>query len=509
MYDEKKLHPLTLITDAYNRLVSFVIPILFFAFSSSRLEGLGLILPLLFFTIFGLVYLVDVLKFIRTSYWIDNNRFVVKSGLFIQKEKDVQISRIQSIDYSENLIHRVFNVTKIEIKTPGKGIALDALSKENALKLANQLHYLKETQREGFSQNAEGMSGKQIDRHKGFSLQEEGVTKTVYAMRLVDILKMNLMGGSILKGLIVLVGAVNVFEELISDALFDQAGTIISQTSVVSQLIIVGLLFIILYVVGSVISVIKNFDYKVELTKNHLTIEKGLLEVKSQTVALANIQSVWEEQNWLQKLLGYTTFSVGITSDEEATKKDDTGENNEKGKIILLPLIKKKQLASLRAEIVPHFNFLPTQQVVPIRSLRRFVQWPLLFWISLTLLASYFLWPLAWTIGAAGSLVILLYGYRSYKKTGYALSKEEVTFQLPKLISTETIYLRKDRILNLTVKQNPFLKRSRLGKVEVFSALGDSAQNKKVSFIEEADCERLFDWFLVNERSVEPWDQKT
>lgn len=509
MYDEKKLHPLTLITDAYNRLVSFVIPILFFAFSSSRLEGLGLILPILFFTIFGLVYLVDVLKFIRTSYWIDNNRFVVKSGLFIQKEKDVQISRIQSIDYSENLIHRVFNVTKIEIKTPGKGIALDALSKENALKLANQLHYLKETQREGFSQSAEEMSGNQIDLQKGFSLQEAGVTKAVYAMSLFDILKMNFMGGSVLKGLIVLVGAVNVFEELISDALFDQAGTIISQTSVLSQLIIVGLLFIILYVVGSVISIIKNFDYKVELTKNHLTIEKGLLEVKSQTVALANIQSVWEEQNWLQKLLGYTTFSVGITSDEEATKKDDTGENNEKGKIILLPLIKKKQLASLRAEIVPHFNFLPTQQVVPIRSLRRFVQWPLLFWISLTLLASYFLWPLAWTIGVAGSIVILFYGYRSYKKTGYALSKEEVTFQLPKLISTETIYLRKDRILNLTVKQNPFLKRSRLGKVEVSSALGNSAQNKKVSFIEESDCERLFDWFLVNERSAEPWDQKT
>lgn len=290
MYDEKKLHPLTLITDAYNRLVSFVIPILFFAFSSSRLEGLGLILPILFFTIFGLVYLVDVLKFIRTSYWIDNNRFVVKSGLFIQKEKDVQISRIQSIDYSENLIHRVFNVTKIEIKTPGKGIALDALSKENALKLANQLHYLKETQREGFSQSAEEMSGNQIDLQKGFSLQEAGVTKAVYAMSLFDILKMNLMGGSVLKGLIVLVGAVNVFEELISDALFDQAGTIISQTSVLSQLIIVGLLFIILYVVGSVISIIKNFDYKVELTKNHLTIEKGLLEVKSQTVALANIQ---------------------------------------------------------------------------------------------------------------------------------------------------------------------------------------------------------------------------
>ncbi|WP_035054359.1 PH domain-containing protein [Carnobacterium pleistocenium] len=508
MYDEKKLHPLTLITDAYNRLVSFVIPIIFFAFSSYRLEGLGLILTLLFFTIFGLVYLVDVLKFIRTSYWIDHNRFVVKSGLFIQKEKDVQISRIQSIDYSENLIHRLFNVTKIEIKTPGKGIALDALSKENALKLATQLHYLKETQRETVSQSAEEAGEKQIDRQTGFSLQKVGVTKSLYSMSLIDIIKMNLMGGSILKGLVVLVGALNIFEELISDTLFDQAETIVSQTTILAQLFIIVLAIVIFYVIGNVISVIKNFDYKVELTKEHLTIEKGLLELKSQTIALANIQSVWEEQNWVQKLFGYTTLSVGITSDEESTTKDDTSESYEKGKIVLLPLVKKEQLASLRGEIVPHFNCLPAQQVVPIRSLRRFIQWPLLCWISLTLLISYFLWSFAWTIGIVGSLVILFYGYRSYKKTGYALSKEEVTFELPKLISTETVYLRKDRVLNLTVKQNPFLKRSHLGKVEVFSALGDSAQNKKLSFIEEADCERLFDWFLVNERSAEPWDQK-
>ena len=43
-----------------------------------------------------------------------------KQNQVIQKEKDVQISRIQSIDYSENLVHRIFNVTKLEIKTPGK-----------------------------------------------------------------------------------------------------------------------------------------------------------------------------------------------------------------------------------------------------------------------------------------------------------------------------------------------------------------------------------------------------
>lgn len=508
MYNEKKLHPLTLITDAYNRLVSFIIPILFFAFSSSRLEGLGLILTLLFFTIFGLVYLVDVLRFLRTSFWIQGNRFVVKSGLFIQKEKDVQISRIQSIDYSENLVHRIFNVTKLEIKTPGKGLSLDALSKEDALKLANQLHYLKVTQSETVSDDTEETTEKQIDRHKGFSLQETGITKKIYSMSLVDILKMNLMGSSILKGLIVLVGAVNIFGELVSDAFFDQAGTVISQTSIVVLLAISVLLFIILYVVGSVLSVIKNFEYKVELTKNHLTIEKGLLEVKSQTIALANIQSVWEKQNWLQKLLGYTTFSVGITSDEDVTNKSDSSESFEKGEIILFPLVKKDQLIPLRDEIVPHFKCLPAQSVVPIRSFRRFVQVPLVCWIGLTALMTYFLWPLAWTIGAAGCLVILFYGYRSYKKTGYALSTDEVTFQLPGLLSTETIYLRKDRVLNLRVKQNPFLKRSRLGKVEVFSALGDSAQNKKLSFIEESDCERLFDWFLAKERGVEHGAEK-
>lgn len=508
MYNVKKLHPLTLITDAYNRLISFIVPILFFAFSTFEMEGLGLILQLLFFTIFGLVYLVDVLRYIRTSFWIEGNRFVVKSGLFIQKEKDVQISRIQSIDYSENLIHRIFNVTKLEIKTPGKGLSLDALAKKDALRLASQLHYLKETGYASDSPSLEEVKEKMIDPHSGFSLQEAGVTKELYSMSILDILRMNLMGSSVLKGLIVLVGAINVFGDLIPDTIFSQAGTIVSQTAIISFVVITVLLFIILYIVGSVISVIRNFEYKVELTKNYLTIEKGLLEVKSQTIALGNIQSAWEEQNWLQKLFGYTTFSVGITSDEDPDKKNDTNEASEKGKVILLPLVKKDQLEALRAKIIPQFDCQPAQSVVPIRSWRRFVQFPLLFWIIAAALTSYFLWPFAWTIGVLCCVLTLFYGYRNYKKTGYALSEEEVTFQLPKAFSTETVYLRKNRILNLTVKQNPFLKRSRLGKVEVFSALGDSSQSKILSFIEEADCERLFDWFLLTERSEKYGSEK-
>ncbi|MER2175320.1 MAG: PH domain-containing protein [Carnobacterium sp.] len=501
MYNEKKLHPLTLITEAYKRLISFILPILFFAFTGPDMEGFGFILPLLFFTIFGLSYLVDVLRYIRTSFWIAGNRFVVKSGLFIQKEKDVQISRIQSIDYSENLIHRIFNVTKLEIKTPGKGITLDALSKEDALKLANQLHYLKETSFDTDSDSIEEREEKQIDRHSGFSLQEAGVTKELYSMSIVDILKMNFMGGTVFKGLIIMVGAINIFGEFIPDSIFNQAGTIFSQTAIASFIFIGILLFILLYVAATVLSIIKNFEYKVELTKNHVTIEKGLLEVKSQTIALANIQSVWEKQNWLQKLTGYTTFWVGITSDDEVDKKDSVSEITEEGKILLLPLVKKDQLAALRAEIIPQFNFQPAQTIIPIRSFRRFVQFPLLFWIIAAALVSYFLWPYAWTIGLMGSLLSLFYGYRSYKKTGYALSTEEVTFQLTTFLGTEIMYLRKDRILNLTVKQNPFLRRSRLGKVEVFSALGDTSQSKELSFIEEADCERLFDWFLTKERS--------
>ena len=322
-------------------------------------------------------------------------------------------------------------------------------------------------------------------------------------MSLVDILKMNVMGGSVIKGFIVFVGAINIFGELIPDALFDQARTFVSQTAIVSILLLSIGVFLLLFFIGSLLSIIKNFEYKVDVTNNYLTIEKGLLEVKSQTIAVANIQSVWEKQNWVQKLAGYTTFSVGITSDENVADKKDTSEATEKGEIILLPLVKTKQLAVLRAEIVPQFICQPAQPVVPLRSWRRFIQVPLLIWISLSLLVSYILWPFAWIIGAVMSLLTILYGYRSYKRTGYTLSEAEITFQLPKFISTETVYLRRDRILNLTVKQTPFLKKSHLGKVEVSSALGDSAQVKQLSFIEEADCERIFNWFLTTERSKE------
>lgn len=505
MSEKNKLHPLTLVTALFNRAKRLIVPIVFLVFLNIGEESMPIFLILLFVVVFLVSYSFDVVRYLRTSYWVEGNRFVLQTGIFIRNEKDVQISRIQSIDYQESIVHRVFHLTKLEIKTPGKGISLDALSKAQALQLADYLHHLKDRLKSTveIEEDEEEAPSASMDQHSGFSLQQAGVTKELYAMSLIDIVKMNAMGDVILKGFLVVVGGINIFAELIPEAWVARISALATSATWTMLTVLVIGVFLIVYIIGTLFSVIRNFEYKVELTKDYITIEKGLFEVKSQTVALKNVQSLREQRNWIQQLFGYTSFYIGITSDEKESNSDASKEVQEKGQILLLPLVKKKELTAMIQEILPAYRCDPAQAVVPIRSWRRFVQFPLLFLVVASVGTSLFVWQLAWIIGGILAVFYLFYGYRRYRKTGYALSQNELTLELPKWFSTETIYLRKERILQMTVKQQYFLKRSQLGKLEVASALGDSAQEKQLSFIEEKDCQRLYDWFVEEGKAGE------
>lgn len=503
MSEKQKLHKATLLILSYNRFKAIILPIAFYAvialFESYDTSSLLTIIAIIIF-IFVITLLFALIKYKRTSFWIDGNRLVQQTGLFVRKEKDIQISRIQSIDTNEDIIHRLLKVTKVSITTPGKGLILDALSTTQYHELSDYLNQLKDSfNHASTNEYQEDMSFSNLDQesmHPSSEVEES----MIFQLSISDIVKMTVFSSSFIRSFFIFIVGFNFIFDLPFDALFNQVDSVINNASLIILTVMVLIGVICVYILGILFSIIQNYKYRVSLANDQLTIRKGLLETKSQTVPLKNVQTLEEKQNWLMKLFGYTSFALSLTSDslEEDNQKDS--EEKEDGVVLLFPIVETERLTDLVQQCFPDYTLSPVEKVVPVRSIRRLIQFPIAFWVITAALINFFFWDYAWIIGLLLSLLSSLYGYFSYKLAGYHLSENEITIQTATLFSLTKTYIPRYRILNFSMRQNLFLKRAQLAKIEIHTAHGMLSKESKLKFIEEKDALAIFEWFK-NERS--------
>lgn len=493
MYNKQRLNKGTLFTKGFKRMTTLVVPLSIYSFiglTDGEFLEMFLIMLAVFCVVLLLGTLIDLIKYLRTSYYIENNRFILKSGLFIKKEKDIQVSRIQSIDTSETLAHRFLNITKVTIQTPGKNILLDAISIEQLDEITNQLHLLNTTIE--VKNEDELTTDALVEQARLSNKKDEG--SLIYQLSLIDIIKLTLLNISVIRSFITFLLAGSFISNILIDFAFEQTNNLLN-TSVLLLILVILSTLAAIYLLGAIFVIFKQYQFSLFLTDKQLKIKRGLLETNSQTIVLENIQSLEEQQNWLMNWFGYTTLSLSIATDENEDEDDDKNEESGNGKVVLFPLVKTDQLASLMTACFPNYRFEPADLITPKRSIRRFIQFRLFFWVIATLTISILFWSYAWMIGLIFILLNLLFGYRSQRLNGYKLSDNELTIQVAQRFSVKKIYIPRDRILNLQIKQNPFLKKAGLAKAVFFSAQGQLSQDTELKFIEESNAFELFNWF--------------
>src|SRR5699024_10679567 len=58
--------------------------------------------------------------------------FIYKDGVITKREKELDINRVQSVDFNEPVFHRIFGAVSLEVLTPGEGIKIDTIKKSQA-----------------------------------------------------------------------------------------------------------------------------------------------------------------------------------------------------------------------------------------------------------------------------------------------------------------------------------------------------------------------------------------
>ena len=139
MFSPQKLHPISYISgliEAFKQNIIVIIVFLVFNFKDFDFTNIReYIVPAVLSLFFLISFIGQILKVYQTRYWIENNHFILTTGIFNKERKELDISRIQSVDTSQSMINQIVGGVQLQIKTPSDGIELSTISKSQSIEL--------------------------------------------------------------------------------------------------------------------------------------------------------------------------------------------------------------------------------------------------------------------------------------------------------------------------------------------------------------------------------------
>ena len=108
-------------------------------FSAARGNTGGIIFAAL---IFIPAFLTSVFRYFTFRYRIQNKQLIVTKGLLFRSVRTVPVSRIQNIDFVQNILHRLLNVAEVRVETASgtePEATLRVLSMEKMQQLRNEI----------------------------------------------------------------------------------------------------------------------------------------------------------------------------------------------------------------------------------------------------------------------------------------------------------------------------------------------------------------------------------
>ena len=286
------------------------------------------------FMIFGVLMIVffitGIIKWKRFVYWFEDDELRIEYGLFVKKKRYIPFDRIQSLDYTEGILHRPFKLVKVKVETAGGSISKKVGSRTDC-------HY-KRSGKAIERELADAKSGKRVlpvedgEDTVEFPIEVEPQAKPIFKMSAKDLVILATTSGGI--G-IILSGAgvfLSQFAELIPfEWMYEELSSFITFGALLIALA-VFLGFVIVWGLSVAMTFFSYYGFTVSLDEQDIIITRGLLEKKRMTVPLNRVQSVRIIENPFRQLFGYAAVAV-----------DSAGGGGAEGaKINLFPLVKRK-----------------------------------------------------------------------------------------------------------------------------------------------------------------------
>lgn len=482
-----RLHPVSLIFFIFKAIKDLVYPLLVFIISTIvRKEvnwlwiGGGAVLFLL------LLVVISYITWYRFVYTIEQGSLHVEHGVFVRKKTWISRDRVQAVNTSAGLIHRMLGLVKLSVETAGgkkPEAVLNAITARESERIRaallphNGVAGEVQTATDGSSavneEDQQGTDG-EVRVGGGSTVPVRMITAQAEEPQQIRVLSLkHLLLFSATSGrvgvIIALFGAAYSQLDDVLDRMINFRGFITSwlnshtlTAGIIVMLFAAGAL--LAWILAIIITSVKEYGFTLRQIGDKLVITRGLLEKKQVTVPVQSIQAIHLTQNILRRPFGL--FSVHVV----ATGYD---EKNGTSSALLFPLIAAAELPDFLQRFVPLYQLPDSWMRLEKRSLPSFMIVPLL-------LSTAFVIPaVIWIPGSYGwfaaivPLFVAVSSWLNYKQTAWSPMNSQLSIQYGGFTKHQALVNRR-RIQWNRVSQTPFQLRKNLTTLSVALASGRS-----------------------------------
>ncbi|MFX3622968.1 MAG: PH domain-containing protein [Ectobacillus sp.] len=446
MYSARRLHPaaILLTIGKYSWNLFPLYTIVLFKYSGSLPFTTIINTALLLCLFLAVISAGAVVHWRRFIYSIYEEQLIIEYGLFTCKKRYIPKERVQALHESEDIIHRLFGLVKLQIDTAGGSgpeVVLRAVTKEEAVQIMKLLSHYKET----------GQAAGETVPFSDYTFQLSKRRLFLYAATSGSI-------GIVFSALAGLYFEIDDFFHLtfqIND-LFGKTASFYAAGLLILALIV--------WIAGILIVYQKYYGFKVVRQQEDLIITKGLFEKQKLTIPLGRIQAIKIEENIIRQWLNVA--SVRLVS--AGGKEDESAELS----LICFPLVRKTELSFIFKHFLPGFSIGSSLCSLPRRACKRYIVCVFLPISIVSLLALSYI-PFATYFVPFMVLASIWLGYRQYKDAGWEINGQQLTVAFRRL-GRITVLIKRSRIQSLSVSKTVLQESASLCTVKVYAKSGFS-----------------------------------
>lgn len=487
MNEPRRLHPLAMVFMFIKLIRGAFLPLLGFVFAIfglfQELDSYKWLLWTGIAVLFFIFFVVpSFVSWYRYRYWVEAGELKIEHGIIVKHHRYIRKERIQSINRSANVLHRMTGLEKMAIETAGgTGQAeaeLSAVTVAESKRLESALY--KGTGNLPVEEDAQEDLASEVET-------EQASPDARWQLSKGDLLIAGMTSGKIGVVLAILGTIYSQVNKVIPEDVYSGVSERLVAASISFLVALVVLIAFIAWLLAVIGTVLRYAGFTVTRQGDELQIVAGLLERRRLTLPLHRIQAIRMVDGILRQPFGFVTVYVESAG--------GSGDDKEGSSIVLSPLLRRKEVASFLANFAPGYPTDAPLTPVPKRALRRYllrilVPMAIIAAVVMTLGAFWF-WP--W--GALALLLLplaFILGYGHYRGAAWATTDRFRILRYRNLNRTTVIVPRRN-IQTRTMSQSWFQKRGSLASysVSVMSKMAGVGKNFEVDHLNEEDVRGL------------------
>lgn len=406
--------------------------------------------------------IVTIMQFWFYHYWLEDDRLVVKEGIFFKSLRQVPYERIQNLNIEKNLLHKLFNVATLQIES-ASGSKPEAVIRVIA---DDQVKYIQQVVKD---RNKQLSSAAELNSDEQRNEVVDEAAPKLYHMSNKDVTTYGFISHKALVP-IGIVGSVLSQNDFYRDKFISIVQKFVGDLHIedwaLTEWFIYGMTFGLLMLVtiwlsSIALAFLKLYQFNLSRVDNTLHAEMGLLTKITANIPIKRIQLLKIKYSPLHRYFKKVSIKMetagGVTEQSGITMS------------WIAPLISKLGGQQLITSIQPEVDWQAIKWLgLEARAWKRVFK-RLLFFILLAMI------PLLFFYQALGLLPLLLlpfaylYAKAYIRKSGYAVNDQIIAYRHGVFFHAISI-VKISKIQNISVLQTPFDKRNKMARITVDTA---------------------------------------